>query len=195
MTKFTKQNTNQMKWSEVDHLIDEIISKMSAYFANGNETVNVIAPLLRTGGIVGGIISIKMHILAMLPVQLKYFYNPTTIKQVLSIPEILIDVPNPMNILLCEGNTSSGSISIKAAKVIKEKYPQAKIYLATLTKVFGCPENLEGIEHIFYGRMTNENFKATDDEKKEFDLRDGITIFPWEDADDELLDINAGGSA
>ncbi len=95
-----------------------------------------------------------------------------------------------MNVLLCEGNTSSGSTAKKAALAIKEKFPNAKIYLATLTKVFGCNERLDGIEEIFYGRMTDENFKATEKEKMELDLRLGITIFPWENPTDELLAIN-----
>lgn len=96
-----------------------------------------------------------------------------------------------MNILLCEGNTSSGSISVKAAKVLKEKYPEAQIYLATLTKVFGGPEKLEGVEHVFYGRLTNESFKASEEEIVTLNIRKGITIFPWENADDELADINS----
>jgi hypothetical protein len=57
-------------------------------------------------------------------------------------------------------------------------------------KIWG-PEALEGIERVFYGRMTDENFEASEDEKKKFSLRSGITIFPRENVEDELADINA----
>jgi hypothetical protein len=184
MQNFSVKDTNPVTWQEVDELIDALLVQVP-------KDINIIAPLLRTGGIVGGILSIKMKVLTMLPVQFKYSYNPTTINQILSIPDILTDLPEPMNILLCEGNTSSGSIAKKAAEAIKEKYPQAKIYLATLTKVYGGSETLKGIEQVFYGCMTDENFKATEDEKQKLNLRSGITIFPWENVGDELSDINA----
>jgi hypothetical protein len=187
----TKADINQMSWSEFEELIDALISKVSSYFSSRKEEINVIAPLLRTGGIVGGVLSIKMRVVTMLPVQFKYFYHPTTVNQILSIPEILSGVPESMNVLLCEGNTSSGSIAVKAAAAIKAKYPHAKLYLATLTKVYGGSERLEGIEEIFYGRLTNENFKASEEEQQTLDLRKGVTIFPWENVDDEISDINA----
>lgn len=191
MANFTRDDTNPVSWAEFDNLVDEILDKINIYFQDKDEKINVITPLLRTGGIVGGVVGIKMRVLITLPVQFKYSYNPTKIKQILSIPDILTEIPEPMNILLCEGNTSSGSISKQAAAAIKEKYPQAKIYLATLTKVFGGPEKLDGIEEVFFGRMTDENFQASEDEKVKYNLRTGITIFPWESAENELSDINA----
>jgi hypothetical protein len=187
----TIKNTNPMEWSEFDALIDALIAKTSAYFSSHNEAVDVITPLLRSGGVTGGVMSVKMHVFTMLPVQFKYSYQPTTINQVISVPDILTPMPENMNIVMCEGNTSTGSIAVRAAAAIKAKYPKAKIYLATLTKVFGGPETLEGIEEIFYGKMTDENFKASDEELRTQDLRKGITIFPWENIEEELADINA----
>lgn len=138
----------------------------------------------------GGILAIKMKVVKMLPVQFKYYYNPVEIKQLMEIPEILVDIDNPINVLLCDGNTGTGATAIKAAKIIKEKYPTAKIYLATITKVFNCSEKLEGIEEIFYSRMSEETHKASEQEKKNYNLRSGITVFPWETAEDELKDVN-----
>ncbi len=174
-----------MSWKEFDDLISILIKKLS------NKGINIIAPMLRTGGIIGGVISVKTEIITMLPVQFKYSYNPTTINQISSIPNLLNIMP-VMNVLLCEGNTSTGSIAIKASRAIREKYPHAKVYLATLTKVFGCPEKLEGIEGIFCGTMTNEAFKASKEEVEKLHLREGITIFPWENIKSELSDINNG---
>ena len=189
---FTTEDTHQMTWAEFDSLINTLIAKVS--YLDGNSQINVIAPLLRTGGIVGSVLSIKMKIVTMLPVQFKYSHHPTTINQILSIPDILHKAPQSLNILLCEGNTNSGSIATKAAQVIKEKFPEAKIYLATLTKVFGGPEKLDGIDAIFFGKMTDENKIANEKQKEDFDIRGGITIFPWENSADELSDINAATS-
>ena len=134
-----------MSWQEFDQLIEVLIQKINDDLKDKGG-VNVISQLHRTGGIIGSILAIKMKIIPLLPVQFKYSYNPTKITQIISIPDILIEVPENMNIVLAEGNTSSGSIAKQAAKAIKEKYPKAKIYLATLTKVYGGFEELEGIE-------------------------------------------------
>jgi len=132
-----------------------------------------------------------MGVIPLLPVQFKYSHNPTKINQIISVPDILVGIPENMNIILAEGNTSSGSIAKEATKVIKAKYPKAKVYLATLTKVYGGFEELEGIEKIFYGTMTNEKFKASPDEVKKLGLRQGITIFPWESTKEELFAVNS----
>ncbi|KND47096.1 MAG: hypothetical protein AB199_01550 [Parcubacteria bacterium C7867-004] len=189
MNMLSIEDTNRMSWNEVDECKDRLFKQIEAEFTDPESLI--IAPLLRTGGIVGGMLSIKLRAVQMLPLQFKYLYNPTKISQLLSIPDFLAEVPSPMNVVLCEGNTSSGSTAIKASAAIREKYPHAKVYLATLTKVFGGPEELEGIEKIFYGRQTDEGFKATAEEKESLDLREGVTVFPWENADDELSDLNA----
>ncbi len=191
MKTFTKTDTNKMSWQEFENLINKLIVDVNTYFSHHDGKIDVISQLHRTGGIVGSTIAIKMRIVPLLPVQFKYSYNPNRTDQIISVPDILVDVPEEMNVLLCEGNTSSGSIAMRAADAIHEKYPKAKIYLATLVKVFGCPDSLDGIEHVFHGVMSDENFKATEEQKKEQDLRQGITIFPWERAEDELADINA----
>lgn len=187
---YTSKDTNRMSWEEFDQLTDILIDKVSTYFSKHGGKIDVISQLHRTGGIIGSTMAIKMKIIPLLPVQFKYSYNPTRIDQIISVPDILVDVPQNMNVLLCEGNTSSGSIAKRAAQAIHEKYPQSKIYLATLVKVFGCPETLEGIECVFDGVMSNEKFLATEEQKKTLNLREGITLFPWERAQDELADIN-----
>lgn len=190
MSKYTEKDANPMSWQEFNGLTNVLVEKIIEHFGS-TDNVHVISQLHRTGGIVGSVLAIKMNIIPMLPVQFKYSYNPTEIRQIISIPDILVPVPEDMNIILAEGNTSSGSIAKKAAQAIKEKYPKAKIYLATLSKVYGGFEELEGIEKVFYGTMTNENFKATPEEASKLSLRSGVTIFPWENAESELKDINA----
>lgn len=187
---FNQEQTNPLSWPEFGQLVDVLQEKILKYFAEKNEKIDIITPIHRTGGIVGGVLGIRLHVLPILPTQFKYFYNPTEIKQISTLPDFLIDIPDNPNILFCEGNTNAGSISTKAAKIIKEKYPKAKIYLATVCKVFGGPEKLEGIEEIFYGTMTDEAFKATSEDFEKYKLRKGITIFPWENPKDELSEIN-----
>lgn len=190
MNTYTEKHINRMEWQEFDALIEVLIEQITEHLG-GTENIHAISPLLRTGGIVGSVLAIKMGIIPMLPVQFKYSYNPTEITQIISVPDILVPIPEDANIILAEGNTSSGSIAQRAARAIKEKYPKANTYLATLSKVYGGFDKLENIEKVFYGVMTNEDFKATPQEVTTLGLRDGITIFPWEKTEDELADLNA----
>ncbi len=178
-----------MDWNEFDKLISVLIRKINAYF--GDKEPDVVAQLHRTGGIVGSVLAIKMGIVPLLPLQFKYSYNPTKITQITSVPDLLVDVPEDMNVILAEGNTGTGSIAKEAAKAIKAKYPKAKVYLATLCKVYGGFEKLDGIEEVFYGTLTDEKFQASEEEKNRLGIRSKITIFPWENTKDELSDINS----
>jgi hypothetical protein len=189
--KFTRAHINLMSWTEFGELTELLFHEVAQHFERYGQEIDVIAPLLRTGGIIGGIMGIRAKIIPTLPIQLKYSYNPTNVNQIISLPEFIIKGSNEPKILLCEGNTNSGGTAKRAALLIKQRYPQAKIFLATLTKVFGGPEKLEGIEKIFYGRLTDENFCASEEERDKYSLRRGITIFPWEDAQSELNDINS----
>jgi hypothetical protein len=187
MPTYTEKDTNPMPWSEFDDLTETLIRKLLSHFGDV-KNIHVVSPLHRTGGIVGSVLAIKMGIVPLLPLQFKYSYNPTKVNQITSVPDILVDLPEEINIVLAEGNTSSGSVAKVAAQAILTKYPKAKIFLATLAKVYGGPEELEGIEKIFYGVQTDENFKATEEECAKLRLRPKITIFPWESAKNELAD-------
>lgn len=186
--EYTKEDINNMSWEEFDLLMNVLVKKVDSYFKETNQKIDLITPLHRTGGIIAGIMSIKLGVIPLLPVQFKHSIEK--INQISTLPELLIDLPENPNILFCEGNTSAGSVSKKAVELIKEKYPSSKIYLATVSKVYGGPEEIEGIEKIFYGVLTNENNKATDEEIVRLKIRKGITIFPWEKVEDELAELN-----
>ncbi len=188
MKKYEEKDVNKMSWEEFENLADSLTKQAQNFFKGRNEKIDLITPLHRTGGIVGGLMAIKLGVIPMLPVQFKHSLGG--IEQVSGLPEILVNVPDNPNILFCEGNTSAGSVSKRAAKLIKEKYPNSRIYLTTLTKVYGGPEEIEGIEKVFYGTLTNENFKVSVEEAKKLGLREGVTIFPWENIEDELKELN-----
>jgi hypoxanthine phosphoribosyltransferase len=191
MNNYTTKDTNPMSWNEFDVHIQALIDQINTYCTQHTMTIDVICPLLRSGGIVGSILANKMKIIPQLPVQFKYSYKPTTITQIISVPDILVDVPAAMNILLVDGNTATGSMAAKAAEVVQNTYPTATIYLATLAKVYGVCAKIEGIAHIFCGTLADEKQTATKQEKQAYSIRSGVTIFPWENTESELAEINA----
>ena len=194
---YTINDTNHMDWVEFGEILNALIKKLDDYQKEHNMKFDMIAPILRSGGIPATAIANRFKIMRFLPVQVKYVYNendPTKMehKQMLALPEILQDIPDSPNILVCETNTGSGKSANKSIALIKEKYPTSTIYYATIAKVYGGPDNLEYVKEYFWGIQTNEYFKANYEETKNLGLRSKITIFPWETAEFELSDINSG---
>lgn len=194
---YTISDTSAMDWAEFGKILNALIQKLDDYQKEHNIKFDIVAPVLRSGGIPATAIANKFKIMRFLPVQVKYVYDendPTRMehKQMLSLPEILQNTPDNPNILVCETNTNNGASANKSIALIKEKYPISTIYYATVAKVYGGPDNLNYVKEYFWGVQTNEAFKASDEEMKRLGLRPKITIFPWETAEFELSNINSG---
>ncbi|MCD4694521.1 phosphoribosyltransferase [bacterium] len=199
MTKkiYTISDTNHMDWAEFGKILNTLIQKLDDYQKKNNMKFDIVAPILRSGGIPATAIANRFKIMLFLPIQMKYIYDendPTKVehKQMISLPELLQKTPNNPNILVCETNTGSGESANKSIALIKEKYPTSTIYYATIAKVYGDPDTLEHVKDYFWGVQINESFKANKEEEKRLSLRPKITIFPWETAEFELSDINSG---
>lgn len=190
-------DTNYMGWEEFGKILDTLIGKLDLYQKTHDIRFDIVAPIVRNGGIPAVAIANKFKITRFLPVQVKYVYGADNharaeLKQMLSLPKILQDVPEKPNILVCETNTGRGESAKKSVYIIREAYPAATIYYATVAKVYGGPDAFENVQEYFWGVQTNEFFKASDEEAGRLGLRPKITIFPWETAEFELADINAG---
>ncbi|OGM11379.1 hypothetical protein A2Z22_01185 [Candidatus Woesebacteria bacterium RBG_16_34_12] len=190
--KFTDKDTNPMSYEEFGKVVNKLIKKLEDYSKAKGVNFDIVAPLLRSGGVPGSIISIHFQITRIFPIQFKWFYNPKLeLRKLLSIPKILQNIPKNPNILICETNTGTGETAKAAIKLIRKQFPKCKLYYATVAKVFGSPNRFKEIEEYFYGIQTDENLIASKIQIKELNLRKKITIFPWESVKHELDDINA----
>ena len=60
MTEYKEKDINKMSWEEFESLANSLIKQVNVYFDSNGEKIDLITPLHRTGGIVGGYIAIKM---------------------------------------------------------------------------------------------------------------------------------------
>lgn len=185
--QYQLEDTNTMSWDEFGELCDKLVEDVKFIGVK----FDAIAPILRNGMIPATVIANKLEIINIIPIHLKYFYNPTEIRLMLPIVKPLSMGNNP-KILVVESNTSSGQTAIKTHSLIKEEFPDSEIYYATVTRVFKNPSpNLSMYKKYLYGIMTDEDLLASEEEKRDYSLREGITIFPWETAERELNEINS----
>jgi hypoxanthine phosphoribosyltransferase len=189
MRIYTKDDTNPMSWEEygatVKTLLDEVCASGVAFDA--------IAPILRSGGIPGNVLAIRLQITRIIPLQFKYLSHPPRLEQTNLMPRQ--PVTDPVNILICENNTSTGGTAQAAIAQLRKMFPYSKLHYATVAKVFGGPDAFAGAEGYYFGVQTNERFLATPVQMKEFSLRPGMTLFPWEIAEHELKEINSFSSS
>lgn len=165
--------------------MDSLITKL----ALSKVKFDAIAPIMRSGAIPGMMIANKFQITQVIPLQLKYNYAQNCIDTL--IPPILPKgLDKQGHILVVDCNTYTGGSASQALHILKEALPDAHFHYACITKVYDGPETIEGYESYTYGQMTNEAFKAQKEDLGTLNLRDGITIFPWETIEFELADIN-----
>lgn len=181
---FDHSHVNLMSWDEFGGIIDSIVQKIK----DSGVQYDAVTPILRSGGIPAMMIANKLKIIPTVPIQVKYKYNPT-------IVETLIEPQCPnnkqineiKNILVVDANTGSGRSAELVVSLLKQGFPDSKLCFVTVTKVYKEDNIVHGYDDCVYGCVTNESFldNAPDD------ARYGITIFPWENVDAELADINA----
>lgn len=179
--KYIKKDTNYMPYEEFGTIVDELYSAIINYCEEKKIKFNAVAPIMRSGGIFGSIMAVRLGIDTIYPIQwrgerpLKSFHYK---------------LPRRSNILICENNTDTGTTAKKSIALMHDKFPKAKLYYATVTRVYGGPTKYDNTEEYFCGVETDERFQATKEDFAEKKIRPRITIFPWESLAQELEKIN-----
>jgi len=184
MRIYTKADTNPMCWEEYGAVVGTLLDRVWAT----RLSFDAVAPIMRSGAIPGNVLAIRLQITRLIPLQFKYFSHPARLDQ--TNPMQTQAITDHLNILICENNTSTGGTAQAAIAYLRRMFPQSKLHYATVAKVFGGPDSFEGIEGYYFGVQTNERFLASPAQMKEFSLRPGITIFPWEIVEHELKEIH-----
>lgn len=178
-----------MSWEEYGLVIEKLYQSITNYIKENHIIIDAVAPIIRSGGITGNVLAIKLGIISIIPLQLKYLRNPDRI-ETLIVPKQAGDQKQFKNILVCETNTVKATLAKEAINYVKLCYPESKIFYATAVKTFGGPDNLENIEEYFYGILSDEKSIATDEQIKQYNIRPKMTIFPWENIEDEIKEIS-----
>ncbi len=184
MRIYNKDDTNPMSWEEYGAAVQTLFDKINT----SGVSFDAIAPIMRSGGIPGNVLAIRLQITRIIPLQFKYLSQPARLEPMNPMP--VQPTTDPLNILICENNTSTGATARAAMSHLKRMFPQSKLHYATVAKVFGGPDSFEGAEAYYFGVQTNERFLASPIQMKEFSLRPSITLFPWEIVEHELKEIN-----
>lgn len=184
------EDVNPMEWGEYGRAVDMLLHKIEQYSKKTGTQFDIVAPILRSGGITGAMIAIHFNIVVMLPIQLKRMPGSMEPVEVI-VTKLNWGISKNPIILVCENNTGHGTTARKAIRLIRKKFPTARIFYATVTKAFGGPDKLDGVEEYFYGALTDELFVATAADIRKQHIRPNAILFPWEILDTEIAEANA----
>ena len=178
---YTKEDINPISRSQFWNIMNILVSKIKTYQEKNDLCFDLICPILRSGLIPATIIANQCNIRDIHTLQYWYISWEYT---------LLNNIYIQKNILICETNTVTGKTAKKAIQHIQNIYPNSYIYYATVSKVYGSPNNYIWIQNYFWWIQANESWLKTKQEESKYNICPWIWIFPREDIEKELESVN-----
>lgn len=187
-----REDIYQLGWDEyLEKELNVLLNKVQTYIKENNVKIDAVVPLLRGGNIPGTYIAYKLNILKIAPVQYKYFFkgDNADLVEIQKVNEDLFDNDSKPTFLLVEGNHCYGTSASYAAKGLKRDFPNCRIIYAASNMDYNYQNVLDELAEIsFYGRFNNDCEELSKEECVKHGIDpDKITIFPWENKDEEWI--------
>lgn len=183
--RYKKDGFKRLSWQDYQDILDGLVKKIQGYVEENNLKINMVVPILRGGAFPGTYLAYKLHLIRIVPVQYKYFFEDGEIelRKLLGLPKDLSISDNPV-ILLVENNHCFGLTAETVAKDIKEQFPNAKIIYAADLMDYSYQKN-KYADVIFYGQLNNDTKVLTQQEAKGKGFEASSSMFPWEEEKEE----------
>jgi hypothetical protein len=191
---YKKSELVKVTWSNFNKYTEKIYTEVQKYLKDNNLEVNIVAPILRGGGILGIQLALKFKVIRILPYQYKYLHknnNTEIIKVYTSNFKNLVKFNNKKPVILVvEGNHSTGTIAKQVVSDIKKEFPNSRILYVSLAKDYAYKDVVD-VDFDSYGFLTNENRKLSKSECYKLKIKQNkVYIFPWESFEEELAGLN-----
>lgn len=194
LSAYKKDDFEQMTWSEYANILENLYKKVSKYVEDNKIKINAVVPILRGGAFPGAYLAFKLHLLRIIPIQLKYFFeggdlNKIKLEMLLPFPKD-VKLPKDPTFLLVECNCCFGLTSETAAKHLKERYQKCKIIFAADTMDYSY-QKLKYMDAIFCGDFTNDTKTLSKEECKKKGVSYELRYLPWENLEEEYTTVQA----
>ncbi|MCK4781482.1 phosphoribosyltransferase [Candidatus Parcubacteria bacterium] len=188
LAKYKKEDFKQVSWEEYGKTLEKLHDKVAGYIKEKDIKIDAVVPILRGAAFPGAYLTFKCGLLRMLPVQYKYLFknNKIELRCLLSLPKI--DLPEKPTFLLVEQNHCFGVTASMAVKDLKEMFPDCKIIYAA-DHIDYSYQKVEGVEIVFYGKLTNETRDLSKKECEEKGISPFSYLFPWESIEEEWTTV------
>lgn len=183
----------QISFQEFGDLLVILETKIKKYLSDNKlENFDLIVPILRSGGFPGLYLASKLKTHNILPAQYKYIYKPDEkIIKKFDFPKLNFYLPLIPNILIVDTNTVYGTLATHVIEDVCNLYPQANLFFASVT-LDQSRKSFPNVKEIFYAKETNEKRDLSSEEAKLKNIDNEIVIFPWENLEEQWIEISGG---
>lgn len=191
---FIEEDFDIVSWDRLSNNIDLISKQLSEYIKFNNLEIKYIVPIMRSGLIPAVILSEKFNVKDMLPIQIKYNYQKCTLDKKIDFNNYnFLSLNDNECILLVEDKHVTGRTANLAVDMILEVLPNAKIIYVTLSRDYYYKDCVKNLILTLSGFYTNESMNLTKEECDllKIDSKKLITIFPWEDINEKMNQLNS----
>ena len=185
------EDLKDISWNEVDDMVHKIYVDIDKYIKEHNLSIKYISPIVRGGDIPSVILSHMLNVVDMLPIQLKN--NNGNIDLKINLDYVKDTSMNENEcILLVDTNHITGRTASIAVNTILDKFgSNTKIIYVTLTRDYTYRFSVDKVMHNLWARLTNESMKLSEDMCIKLNIPyKMISIYPWENKEEELRELN-----
>jgi len=180
-----------LSYAEFGCLLDVLTANVVSACTERQLRIDVVAPILRSGGITGCHLASKLGVTAMMPLQYQHTYDPASpIRRQFSIPTFTIEPQDSVVILMADTNTVTGEIARSAARDLRMKWPDSTILFASSILDLSI-EQLPDVDLLISAQRSNERRTISVEKAMRIGVSNDVLIFPWEDIEEQWSEIQA----
>lgn len=183
-----------LSYTEFGCLLEVLTGNVVSACTERQLRIDVVAPILRSGGITGCHLASKLGVTAMLPLQYQHTYDPMSpIRRQFSIPSFAAEPQQSVVVLMADTNTVTGEVARYAARDLRMKWPASTILLASVILDLSI-EQLPNVDLLISAQRSNERRTVSVENAMKVGVSNELLIFPWEDVEEQWLEVQAAAA-
>lgn len=180
-----------LSYGEFGCLLDALTANVVSACTERRLRIDVVAPILRSGGITGCHLASKLGVNAMMPLQYKHTYDPARlIHRQFSVPTFTAEPQASLVVLMADTNTVTGEVARYAARDLRMKWPASTILFASVILDLSI-EQLPDVDMLISAQRSNERRSVSAEGAMRVGVSNEVLVFPWEDTEEQWREIQA----
>jgi len=189
-----RSDLRTLSYTEFGYLLDALTANVVSACTKRQLRIDVVAPILRSGGITGCHLASKLGVNAMMPLQYKHTYDPARpIRRQFSLPNFTAEPQDPVVVLMADTNAVTGEVATYAARDLRIKWPASTILFASVILDLSI-EQLPDVDMLISAKRSNERRSVSVEHAMKIGVSNEVLVFPWEDAEEQWVEIQAAAA-
>jgi hypothetical protein len=190
-----REDLRALSYYEFGQLLEMLTRNVLGTCRERGIQIDLVAPILRSGGFPGFHLASKLKVSLVLPLQYPHTYASSCSVRRFHRNLILPDgLPVDATVLITDTNTVTGEVARCAAADMRAVLPDCRIVFASVMLDISL-DSLPGIDCVIAARRTNERRTLCQEAAQRVGVSNDVYIFPWEEVEEQWEQIQAAERA